>query len=107
MALFYGDMITFWSKLMAKIRPTMMSSDGWPLSHLKWEGLTEEQQTSIRVEFDEMLCKLGRHDYEYVDSFVDDGDSQKFELRCFHCGAVKSGTQHNDEYKRWRDKREV
>jgi len=103
MALFYGDMISFWSRMLAKLRPKMMSPGGWPLTERRWDDMTEDEQTAIRVEFDQMLCELGRHDYEGVNSFVDDGDTQTYDLKCFHCGAIKGVTQTNDNFKRWRD----
>lgn len=84
MALFYGDIIEFINNVAMKMRLVPKPMTPWPTSEDQWDALSDEQQTVVRTELDDMLCKLGRHDYEYVE---DTGDG--YNLKCFYCLAVK------------------
>jgi hypothetical protein len=84
--LYFEDIINFVNSVAVKARPSAGIPSPWPLSNEDWEAMTEEQQTTFRIEFDAMLCKLGRHDYEYVKA-TDDG---RYILKCFYCLAKKN-----------------
>ena len=79
--LYYKDIIEFIVNVAAKARPMVGIPAPWPLNERHWEELPHAKQTAIRTELDEMLCKLGRHDYEYVTE-LEDG---RYELKCFYC----------------------
>jgi hypothetical protein len=82
--LYYENIIEFIGAIVSKACPEDGFLSTWPLSVEQWEVLSEERQTMIRIQLDEALCKLGRHDYEYVEE-----TETGYNLKCFYCGAVK------------------
>jgi len=76
MALFYEDIVEFSRAVTAKI-----ATSNWPSSSREWKAMTGAEENRVRDEFDKMLCKLGRHDYEFGRMV----DGEHCRLRCFYC----------------------
>jgi len=79
-------MALYWPDIKRFVIDLAKKAETWPSLVMIDDhyDLTDEEQNVVRNDFNELLCRLGRHDYEFKVL-----NSEGIVLECFYCEQQK------------------